>query len=276
MRLEHTSSPDGTRIAWRAPDSAGIPVLLSAPSLCTHLHWAGVEPLLAEFCRPIGWDYRGHGWSEDPADPGDYRLERVVEDLAAVHAAAAGDEPVCLCGLSLGGLVSLCYALEQPERVRALVLVNSGPGFKNPENRERWARRWRRAADKLESAGLEAYLDNRRAIAEILGRRPDSPEARRARDGVLHSRAGALAHFARGVAAPQPDLTGRLSEIDRPALVLVGAEDPGFQRAAEVFEARMPRARRGSIAAAGHPVPLDAPRAFAESLRAFLEELPDR
>jgi len=169
LTLHRTRSRDGTRIAWRAPQAGGIPILLSAPTLCTHLHWAGVEPRLAEYGRPVSWDYRGHGFSDAPDEGSAYCLERVVEDLAAVHEAAAGGEPACLCGLSPGGPVSLRYALEYPKRVRALVLINTGPGFKNPENRERWARRWRRAADKLEEVGVETYLDNRHAVAEILG-----------------------------------------------------------------------------------------------------------
>jgi pimeloyl-ACP methyl ester carboxylesterase len=262
-------SLDGIRLAWQA-EGEGEPLLLLAPTLCTRLHWTAVMPALAQGARAIAWDYRGHGESDAPADAAAYTLERVLEDLDAVHQAAAAGAPAWLGGLSLGGLVSLAYALARPERVRGLVLMNSGPGFKRPESRERWKQTWERAADKLERVGIAAYLENPRAQAEILGRDPQSPAAREARAGVLRSDPAALARFARGVAAPQPDLTGRLGEIRAPALVLCGADDPAFHAAGELFEARLPRARRVLIPGAGHSLPLDAPEAVIREIRAFL------
>jgi pimeloyl-ACP methyl ester carboxylesterase len=265
-------SADGTRIAWRGA-GAGAPLILSTPVLGTLDHWSGVEPGLAAFCRAIAWDYRGHGRSDAPRDPRAYSLELVLEDLAAVHDEAAGGEPAHLCGLSLGGLVSLCYALARPGRVRSLVLVNTGPGFRSPERRERWRELWERAAARLERVGVEAYLSHPRATLEILGRAPESPCARLAREGVLRSDAEALARFARGVAAPQPDLGDRLAEIAVPALVLCGEEDRDFQRAGQVLAEGLPAARHAQIAGAGHALPLDQPDAFARSVRDFLASL---
>jgi pimeloyl-ACP methyl ester carboxylesterase len=262
-------SSDGTRLAWEARGS-GPPLILLAPALCTRAHWEPVMPDLARDARAISWDYRGHGGSGAPADPSAYTLARVVEDLDAVHLAAACGAPAWLGGLSLGGLVALCYALAHPERVRGLVLMNSGPGFKRAESRERWQATWERAAARLEQAGTASYLEAPRAQAEILGKDPTSPAARRAREAILRSDPAALARFARGVAAPQPDLTGRLHEIGVPALVVCGADDPAFQAAGELLEARLPRARRVLIPGAGHPLPLDAPAQLAREIRAFL------
>lgn len=271
MTPELACSTDGTRLAWQA-EGAGPPLILLAPTLCTRLHWTAIAPALADGSRVISCDYRGHGESGAPADPGAYTLERVLEDLAAVHLAAACGAPAWLCGLSLGGLVSLAYALAWPERVRGLVLMNSGPGFKRPESRERWKQTWERAADKLERVGIAAYLEGERARLEILGNDPGSAAAQAARAGVLRSDPAALARFARGVAAPQPDLTGRLGEIRAPALVLCGADDPAFHAAGELFEARLARARRVLIPGAGHALPLDAPAAAVREIRAFLGE----
>ena len=270
MAPEFACSKDGTRLAWQA-EGSGAPLILLAPTLCTRLHWSGVAPLLADGARVIGWDYRGHGDSAAPDDPAAYTLERVLEDLDAVHLAAVCGAPAWLGGLSLGGLVALGYALARPERVRGLVLMNSGPGFKRPESRERWRQTWERAAARLEQVGIEAYLEGSRARAEILGKDPTSAAARLAREGVLRSDPAALARFARGVAAPQPDLTGRLAEIRAPALVLCGADDPAFHTAGELFEARLPRVRRVLIPGAGHPLPLDAPVELAREIRSFLE-----
>jgi pimeloyl-ACP methyl ester carboxylesterase len=260
-------------VAWEA-DGSGPPLILLAPTLCTRLHWEAIREPLARAARVIRWDYRGHGESDAPAAPEAYTLERVLEDLAAVQLASVRGAPAWLAGLSLGGLVSLCYALQHPERVCGLVLMNSGPGFKRPESRERWKETWERAAAKLERVGIAAYLEGPRASAEILGREPTSPAALRAREGVLRSDPAALARFARGVAAPQPDLTGRLAEIHVPTLVLCGADDPAFHAAGELLAARIPRSRHQRIPGAGHPLPLDAPAELAREIEAFLRASP--
>ena len=65
----------------------------------------------------------------------------------------------------------------------------------------------------------------------------------------------------------------RLGEIDVPALVIVGEKDDAYLRAAEVLEARLPRAERRTIAGAGHIVNLDAPEAFEAEVVAFLKRL---
>jgi pimeloyl-ACP methyl ester carboxylesterase len=234
------------------------------------MHWSPVVDALAQRTRVVGWDYRGHGESDAPVEPGAYTLERVLQDLAAVHLAAACGAPAWLGGLSLGGLVALAYTLAWPERVRGLVLMNTGPGFKRAESREQWRRTWEKAAERLEQVGVERYLDGSRARLEILGKNPTSPPALLARQGVLRSDAAALARFARGVAAPQPDLTGRLAGIQVPALVLCGADDPAFHRAGELLEARLPNAHRALIPGAGHPLPLDAPAELSRAMLAFL------
>src|SRR5574338_727472 len=128
---------DGAKIFWRAR-GAGPPLILSCASFSTSAHWAGQEEGLSEFARVVTWDYRGHGQSDAPAEPERYTLAQVVDDLGRVHAAAAGNEPAFATGLSVGGMVSLSYARARPDRVRALVLVNTGPGFKNSEALAQW------------------------------------------------------------------------------------------------------------------------------------------
>lgn len=261
---------DGARLFYRAV-GAGPPLILSSASFSTHLHWSALEPLLAPHCQLISWDYRGHGRSEAPEEPRRYSLAQVVDDLRAVHDAAAQGEPAYVGGLSVGGLVSLSYYLAHPERVRALLLCNTGPGFKNPEALAGWRSMLERAAARLEAVGLEAYLEGPRAQAELLGLEPESERARAVRPGILASSVRGLVLFARHVTGPVPNLVDRLREIDVPALVLVGARDPAFQRASEVMAAKLPRARRVVLEGAGHVANLDRPEAFAHEVLRFLD-----
>src|SRR5437870_13739517 len=67
-----------------------------------------------------------------------------------------GVERAVVSGLSLGGYMSLAFYLAHPERVRALVLCDTGPGYRNPEGRAVWNRRAEKQALNFEQNGLGA------------------------------------------------------------------------------------------------------------------------
>lgn len=263
-------SADGTEIFYEVAGS-GPPLLLQTASFSTARHWEGQVEALSAHWRVVTWDYRGHGRSEAPDDPARYTLEHVLEDLESVHQAAASLEPAFLGGLSIGGLVSLSYALAHTDRVLALVLINTGPGFRKPEALARWQGMLAKAAARMEERGLPGYLEGRRASDEILGLNPDSEAAGRARDGTLLSSVAGLTRFARGVAGPVPNLVDSLHLVPVPTLVLVGALDRAFQRAGEVMAAKLPNATHQVVPEAGHVVNLDRPKDFEAAVIRFLE-----
>ncbi len=267
--MPYVEASDGAKIFWRAQGS-GPPLLLSSASFSTHLHWAGQEQALARFARVVTWDYRGHGRSDAPEEPERYSLAQVVEDLRRVHDASAEGAPAFVAGLSVGGIVSLSYARAFRERVAALLLFNTGPGFKNPEALAQWQAMLERAAGKMGEVGLEKYLEGARAQAELLGLEPGSALAAEARRGILRASVSGLQRFARGVAGPVPNLVDVLHEIDAPALVLVGEHDANFQRASHVMAAKLPRAVRIELAGAGHVLNLDQPEAFVLEVERFV------
>jgi pimeloyl-ACP methyl ester carboxylesterase len=108
----------------------------------------------------VAWDLRGHGSSDGPADAGYYSRDLAVGDLVTL----LDGEPAVLVGHSLGGYLSLCVALRHPDLVRALVLVATGPGFRDAESMERWNTTVRRsfAEGPLpdEAAGLLIHTDS--------------------------------------------------------------------------------------------------------------------
>jgi pimeloyl-ACP methyl ester carboxylesterase len=268
--VPYVEASDGAKIFWRASGD-GPPLLLSCASFSTHLHWVGQEAALSRFARVVSWDYRGHGLSDAPDELARYSLAQIVDDLARVHDAAAGGAPAFAAGLSVGGIVSLSYARARPSRVRALVLCNTGPGFKNAEALAQWESMLERAAQKLGEVGIEKYLEGSRAQAELLGLHPESPLALEARRGVLSSTVAGLQRFARGVAGPVPNLVDALPQIAQPALILVGEKDANFQRASHVMVAKLPHAERVELAAAGHVLNLDQPEAFVREVERFVK-----
>ena len=251
----------------------GIPLVLSCALCTTHENWRPqVEPLVAAGARVILWDYRGHGCSEAPESAAAYHLDAVLEDLRCVLDWAAPGEPAIVGGLSFGGLLSLHLALLAPQRVRALLLVDTGPGFKKPEAQQRWESQVERTASYIERKGCAAFAASR-AAATLVGKYPERPAAKSAAQAVGAQQPHGLAHFARRVAGPASPVIDQLGDIAQPALVVIGEEDEPYLRAAEVLEARLPKGRRVVLGGAGHIVNLDAPAEFNQLVGDFVREI---
>jgi len=248
----------------------GIPVILSN-GLCTTCEnfRPQVEAFVDAGAQLILWDYRGHGRSESPDDPAAYTLDRVLGDLGRVLDWAAPGRRAVLGGLSFGGLASLHFAHRSPERVRGLILIATGPGFKNPDAAARWAALSERSASLIENKGSSAFATSR-AAPSLIGLHPDLPVARPAARAIARQDSVCLVHFQRQIAAHVPSIIDELSEIDCPALVAVGEKDEAFLRAADVMTARLPRVERETIPGAGHIVNIDEGEAFNAIALRFL------
>lgn len=231
-----------------------------------------VETLTAAGYRVAIWDYRGHGRSQVPERDESYSMAQVVDDLGRVVDRASPDAPAVVGGLSFGGLASLHLALARPDRVRALLLLDSGPGFKNPEAQARWQQQVERTARFVLERGMREFVRGR-AGPTLVGRLPDLPAARAAAAAIEAQDPAGLARFGRRVAGPAEAVLDRLPEVRVPALVLVGAEDAPYLRAAEVMAARLPAARHRVLEGAGHIGNLEQREAFDRALLDFLREV---
>lgn len=247
---------DGVGIYYESHGS-GPAILLSHGYGATCRMWDGQIAAFADRYRVILWDMRGHGQSGDPTDPARYSHALTVGDMAAVLDACGERGPVIVGGLSLGGVMSLAFHLAHPERVRALMLFDTGPGFRNPEARRQWNERALARARDLETRG---QADAQGGAETRLGR---------------HRSAQGLAGAARGMLTqPDSSLIDSLPQIAVPTLVLVGSEDKHFLAAADYMAGKIPGARKAVIPGAGHAANLDQPEAFNRAVADFLASLP--
>ncbi len=127
------------RIARRVHGSATgrPPVLLTHGYSASGRMWDHNVEALARDRLVLTWDLPGHGESETPDDLAAYTHEACLAEIEALLD-ELGAERVVLCGQSLGGFLSLGYTLAHPGRVAALVLVDTGPGFRDDGARDRW------------------------------------------------------------------------------------------------------------------------------------------
>jgi pimeloyl-ACP methyl ester carboxylesterase len=247
-------------VAFDYEVSGGGPaLLLSHGYSATRRMWDGQHRALDDRYRVISWSMRGHGQTESPADPAQYSAELTIADMRGLlrH---LGVERAVVGGLSLGGYASLGFYLTHPEMVRALVVCDSGPGYRNAEARAAWNRRAHERAAELETRGLEA-----------LGGR-----SREMRDAMAHHRSPqGLAHAARGMLAQTGSrVIDGLATIGVPTLIVVGDQDQPFLAPCEYMAKKISGARLEVVPGAGHSANLDQPEIFNRILRGFLDGLP--
>ena len=106
-------------------DGEGPPVILIHGISASLADWWRLMPLLVDAgYQAIAVDLLGHGDSPKPEHPEAYTAERVYASLEDWIESLGLDSPFYLVGHSLGGYMSLTYALNHPERVRAMALIN--------------------------------------------------------------------------------------------------------------------------------------------------------
>ena len=248
---------DGVRLRYETHGASGgrTPLLLTHGFSASATMWGPNLRALADDRQVVVWDLRGHGRSDAPHDPGLYSHELSVGDMAALLD-EAGAERAVLVGMSLGGYLSLAFRARHPERVAALVLVDTGPGYRQDGERAGWNAYVERTAAAIDARGFAAVRE--------------SPEVALAH----HRRAGGLALAARGIMAQRDaSVIESLGDVDVPTLVVVGADDEPFLRAADYMAAKIPGARKVVIDAAGHAANLDRPEVFNAAVTEFLEGL---
>jgi pimeloyl-ACP methyl ester carboxylesterase len=231
----------------------GPALILTHGYSATSAMWAGQVAPLSEHFTVVSWDMRGHGQSDYPEDQAAYSEEATVADMAALLD-AVGTRDAIVGGLSLGGYMSLAFHRAHPERTRALLIVDTGPGYKNDQARDGWNANAIARAERFEAEG---FGDLTKASAEVrLARHRDASGLARAARGMLTQRDARVIESLPGIKVP--------------AVVIVGADDTPFLAASDYMAAKIPGAKKVVIPGAGHSANLDQPQAFNAALLDFL------
>ena len=239
------------------------PVLLLHGLGATAASWEAQLPALAHAgFRPIAVDLPGFGqtphrgpWTPQRAAAAALAL------LESLHAL-----PAHIVGISMGGTVALAAALDFPESVRSLVLVNTFAALRRPDGLRGWAYFAFRMA-LVHTLGLEAQG---RVVAKRIFPKAGQ-EALRAALLEEIRQADPRAYRAAMRALVRFDARPRLREIRVPVLVVTGEEDTTVPPEVQRDLARgIPHARQVIIPGAGHGIIADSPAAFNRTLLDFL------
>lgn len=258
MTQTRTIEIEGLAVTIREDGHPDAPALLLLHSLGTSAQvWTPIVHALAASFRVIRPDMRGHGATQ--ATPGPYTIAQLGHDALGVLQ-ALGIAHTAVVGLSIGGLIAQELAHIAPNRVTALVLMDTA--LKIPP-----ATIWHERAALVRAQGMQAIVEP--VLARWLT--PDAPSHAAAplRELILATPAEGYAACAEAIAAA--DLTLQSGGLAIPTLVLVGESDPSTPVAtAEALHRAIPGSKLEIIAHAAHIPTAEQPAAVAGALLRFL------
>jgi len=229
------------------------PVLLTHGFGASQAMWAPNLDALGVDRQVLTWDLPGHGTS---VGSGEFSHDGCIADMLGLLDVLGASRAV-IGGMSLGGYLSLLFGARHPERVAALLFVDTGPGFRDVTAREAWNAWVDRLADDLEADGLAALRPGPElAAADHVAGATGLAAAARA---ILRQRDG--------------EAFESLGTIAVPTLIVVGADDDRFLAAADAMAHRIPGARKVTIESAGHAANMEQPAQFNRVVHEFLEDL---
>lgn len=257
---------NGVLLHYRVDGRADAPALVLVNSLGTDRRiWDDVIGHLSSQYRVLSYDKRGHGLSDTPG--GDYSLDNHLDDLEGLlnH---VGIERFALAGVSVGGLISMGFALRAPERLTSLILCDTAPKVGD-------AAMWNARAEAVRVKGLAAIADDvmeRWFSPGFRKKKPDELAGWR----NLFLRTSPDGYAATCATLRDTDLTDRIGAIAARTLVVAGEDDgatpvPLVQACAEAILG----ARFELLHGVGHIPSIEQPTKLAALISDFLKELPN-
>ena len=218
--------------------------------------------------RVIAFDLRGHGRSAKPRKG--YSIERFAKDTAALLDALETG-PAHVVGISLGGMVAFQLAVDAPELVKSLTIVNSGPAVPAETFKQRIPLYVRLLY--IHTLGL------RRMAKVIVKRLFPEPGQEDLQNTVLERLAAnekrCYVASLRAIFAGW-GVAGRLGDILCPVLVVAADQDYTPVELKQSYVDRLPDARMVVIPNSRHALPMEKPGEFNRVLADFLDQLAGR
>jgi len=260
---------DGVGLAV-VESGAGPPLLLVHGFGGAKEDFADHMDTLGAHRRVVAFDHRGHGASDAPDDVAAYSLDRLAADILCV-ADGLDIGAFTLLGHSMGGMAVRHTVLAHPERIDALVLMDTSHGpveGLDPALIDVAAQiALEDGKDALKPLLEAAATLDTPAYYRMIEQRPDYERFSQYKWDAL---SGVMwAAMAREIAR-QPDQLDRLAEVSCPTLVLVGDQDLPFLRDSERMAATIPGAELVVIPNAGHSPQFENPAAWFAALDGFL------
>ena len=257
------SPDDAGETAWEMHGS-GPPVVLVHGFGLNRAMWQWQLPALTPHFSVLTYDLLGHGESAPPAATPDLamfsaQLFRLLDRHGIARAAVVG--------FSLGGMIARRFALDHPDRLSALAIINS-PHDRSPAERDAVRKRVRQTEAHGPAANVEPALE--RWFTPTF--RAESPEViALVRTWITSNDPAVYPQIYRVLAEGDAEIAEGLERIACPTLVMTGEDDPGNTPAmARAMAGLIPGARLVILPGLRHMALAESPQAVNAPLSAFL------
>lgn len=260
--LEHSG-----RRTYFEETGAGPALVLGHSFLCSTEMWCNQIAPLSEHCRVINVDYRGHGKS-DPAHER-FSLYDLLDDTLAILDHLEISQAVW-GGLSTGGMVALRAAINHPERVRGLIVLDADAG-----GERRWvALKYRAMAAVARIVGIGPFVPL--VLSLMFGRttlRQSKSLVEQWRPKLMQPDLETISNWV-GALVGRDSLVPRLADIEVPALVIVGAEDRSLPpRLSRQMHRGLANSELLVVEMAGHLSALEQPEVINQAMQDFMSRI---
>lgn len=238
----------------------GFPIIFTHGFAGTTQSWESQISAFSQKYRFITYDMRGHGQTDTPEELSKYSLDIVIEDIYQLIR-QLGIRKAVIGGLSLGGYLTIHFYNLHPEITAAIILINTGPGYRSSEKSESWNESRLECARILETKGMKGFMDSEYSNDDYYT----------APDVMVTLNPKGLANINRGVMVNMWGLD-ILPNIKVPALIICGDRDTSLLPAGNYMAQKIPEAKKVIIANAGHGVNIDQPQVFEETVLSFLDD----
>ena len=266
-----TFSSNGVEIYYQVAGE-GYPLVMAHEFAGDITSWEPQVNYFSRRYRVITYCHRGYPPSEVPNDPEAYSQDLQVEDLYRLLQ-YLGIEQAHIGGLSMGGTLTVGFAIAHPDMCRSLVIASAGAGSDSGD-RERLVASWQSLSESMMTEGMEKFADGYARGAERLQFLRKDPV------GWAKFHAGLAAHSAlgssltfRGVQMKRKtiyQLEGELQNIRIPTLVMIGDEDGPCVDPAIFMKRNIPGAGLAVFPQAGHTINLEEPDLYNRTVSDFL------
>lgn len=241
----------------------GDPLLLLHGLGSSTRDWEYQVPVFAKNHKVITLDARGHGRSDKPAGP--YGIAQFAADTAGfIRMLKAG--PVHVVGLSMGGAIAFQLAVDAPELVRSMCIVNAGPELL-PRLKDKLMLFTRLLIVRF----LGMRMTGRKLAGEMFPHKHQAEFRKKLVDRWAENDKGAYLDTIRALVGWS--VAGRIENITCPVLVVRGELDDTPLEVTDAQLARMPNARKAVVKDSRHATPVDQIEKFNRLLLEFLKSM---